>query len=295
MAARRAGVPLVVTLHAAMRYRFVGSGVRGWALKRIGGGIEAAACRRADAVIALSAYVADRLREDGVARERVRIIPPGVNPAEFAAPAPDPFPDLGHPRVVYAGRLAYQKGVDMLIEAFARVRTPGARMLLVGDGPQRGRLEEAIRRHGLSERVLIAGFRPHREIPAILRHADIFCLPSRYEELSSALLEAMHAGVAIVATRVGGSAEAIGSAGRIVAAANPAALAEAIDVLLTRPDEAARLGSLAHERARRYAWPQLAIEILALYHSCERSDSSSRAGHRGRGRAPVPDPRGQLE
>ena len=264
-ASRRAAIPLVVTIHTSLRHTFAGRGPRAWSLKRVGGWIESAICSRAAAVIALTPHLAERLREDGVDAERLHVIPAGVNPAEFDSEPPDPFPDVGHPRVLYVGRLVDQKGVDTLISAVTRMRSSEARVLLVGDGPKRAELELAIRRHGLEKRVRITGFRAHREIPAILQHADIFCLPSRYEELSSALLEAMHAGLPIVATRVGATAETLGSAGRVVAPGDPDALAGALDDLLANPEEAATLGRRAHQRAQRYQWGALADEILALY------------------------------
>jgi glycosyltransferase involved in cell wall biosynthesis len=167
------------------------------------------------------------------------------------------------------GRLAHQKGVDTLVQAVARMRSREARLLLVGDGPRRPELEAAIRRHGLTERARITGFRPHREIPAILSHADLFCLPSRYEELSSVLLEAMRAGLPIVATRVGGTPEAIGPAGRLVSPDDPDAVAQALDDLIDDPAEATRLGELAQRRSRRYEWSHLAVETLTVYRRVE--------------------------
>jgi glycogen(starch) synthase len=113
--------------------------------------------------------------------------------------------------------------------------------------------------------VRITGFRPHREIPPILRHADVFCLPSRYEELGSALLEAMQAGLPIVASDVGGIPDALGPAGRLVPAGDPAALAAALDALLTDHAEAARLSRLARERVRDWDWGRLAVQVRDVY------------------------------
>jgi glycosyltransferase involved in cell wall biosynthesis len=264
-AARRAKVPVVVTLHTSLRHTLLGSGPRAQLLGGLGGSIEAAVCRQADTVIALTTRLATRLREDGIAAGRIHVIPPGVNSEEFTPDTPDPFPDIPHPRVVFVGRLAEQKGVDTLIAAASVIQRRDAQIVIVGDGARRRAVEEAIRTRGLGNRLQILGFRAHSHIPQILRHSDLFCLPSRYEELSSAVLEAMRAGLPIVATSVGGVPEALGTAGRIVAPDDPAALARAIDELLSDDALATRLGTQARERARAYEWSELAKRILELY------------------------------
>src|SRR5829696_8690381 len=120
------------------------------------------------------------------------------------------------------------------------MRTSGAQIVVVGDGPEREAAMAAARRLGLAERVHFTGFRPHREIPAILGHTDVFAMPSVYEELGSVLLEAMQAGLPIVATRTGGIPEAVGPAAELVAPGDAGALAAA-----ARP--------AAHGRRRRRA------------------------------------------
>jgi len=216
-------------------------------------------------VIALTQRLAERLQADGIAAQRIHVIPSGVAAAVADADVPDRFADVGHPRIVYVGRLAPAKGVDTLVEAAARLRTPSASVLLVADGPARSSLERAIRRHRLGDRVRIAGFVPHRDIPAVLAHADVFCLPSRYEELGTALLEAMQAGVPIVASDTDGIPAVVGSAARLVAPGDPAALAAALDALLADRQQAGRLAALARERVRAWDWERLADRVLDVY------------------------------
>jgi glycosyltransferase involved in cell wall biosynthesis len=266
-AARRAELPLVVTLHTSLRHTLTGRGVRARLLCGLGGAVESAVCRHADAVIALSARLATRLREDGIPAARIHVIPPGVNSREFTPGAPDPLPEIPHPRVVFVGRLAEQKGLDTLIAAASLIQRRDAQIVIVGDGPRRAALEAAIRTRGLEPRVRILGFRAHPRIPPILCHSDLFCLPSRYEELSSALLEAMRAGLPIIATNVGAIPDTLGPAGKIIAPDDPAALARAIDELLNDHTLATQLGTHAREQARAYEWSQLANRILALYHT----------------------------
>lgn len=265
-AARRASAPLVITVHCSLRHTLAGASPRAWLLKRLGGRIETAAYRRADAVIAVTPRLASWLRQDGASPARIHLIPPGLSPAAAADDQPDPFPHLGRPRVLYLGRLNRQKGVHTLVQAAALLRTPNVRVVLVGDGPARASLERYIRRHGLAQRVHIAGFRPRREVPSLLRHADIFCLPSQYEELGSVLREAMQAKIPIVASNTGGIPGAIGPAGRLVNPGDAAALAVAIDTLLTDPAERRRLAALGAERVRDARdWQGVASLVLDVY------------------------------
>jgi glycogen(starch) synthase len=119
----------VITVHCSLRHTFSDSGPRAWLLAGAGGRIEAAACRRADMVIALTSRLARLAVDDGMAPERVHIIPSGVTPAAFAGDPPDPFPALARPRVVYVGRVVRQKGVETLVEAAALMRTPDVRLV----------------------------------------------------------------------------------------------------------------------------------------------------------------------
>jgi glycosyltransferase involved in cell wall biosynthesis len=96
---------------------------------------------------------------------------------------------------------------------------------------------------------------------------DLLVLPSLYEDLSSALIEAMAAGLPVVATRVGGTADLVhdGVNGLLVAPRDPAALAAAISKVLTDPTAAARLSAVARHTAAAYAWPHLARTVLDVY------------------------------
>jgi len=293
LAAARAGaIPLVVTIHTSVRHTYLAVGLRGHVLKLLGTAAEAAVVPHATAVIALTARLAERLTD--VEPERLHVVPSGVVPAGCASAGDDPLPDVPHPRVLFVGRLHRQKGVLTLIRAAAQMRTSGAQIVVVGDGPEREAAMAAARRLGLAERVHFTGFRPHREIPAILGHADVFAMPSVYEELGSVLLEAMQAGLPIVASRTGGIPEAVGPAAELVAPGDAGALAAQLDRLLTDEDAAARLSRLARARALRYDWRRQADEVLSIYDTvCGRSDgmdgqAGARRSVRARGRAGAP-------
>jgi glycosyltransferase involved in cell wall biosynthesis len=159
---------------------------------------------------------------------RIKVIPNGVDATRFspdgriAARTDDPL-------VVSVGRLSRARGPDIAVAALALMRTPNARLRLVGDGE-----------------VELAGFRadpaPH------LRAADVVIVPSRYDGMSLILLEAMACGAAIVATRVSGTC-ALAGAGVVVPVEQPMSFADAVDALLADPARRRQLGNAARSRA----------------------------------------------
>ena len=130
----------------------------------------------------------------------------------------------------------------MAVAALALMRTPSVRLRLVGDGEDRGAVEELVTALGLDRRVEFSGFR-HEPAPD-LRAADVVVIPSRYDGMALILLEAMACGAAIVATRVPG-ASALGEAGQLIPREDPRSLAQAVDALLADPQRRQQLGSPA--------------------------------------------------
>lgn len=254
--------PMVLTVHCSLRHTLVGRDPRSVLLRHIGGMLERSAERRVAAVITLTNRLATRLADTGVPRERLHVLPSGFDPDLFAAPADDPLLALASPRVVFVGRLARQKGIDTLLDAADRVGAP-VHFVLVGDGPERRRIEERT----TNCPVTIMGFLPHDRIPAILRSADIVVLPSLYEELGSVLVEASAVGAAIVATDTGGVPEVIddGVTGVLVPSGSPERLAAAIDDLLADPARRHRLGQAARRSVAHLEWPALARQTHAIY------------------------------
>lgn len=191
-----------------------------------------------------------------VSTEDNGVSPNGVSGARSAqSPACGPESGAGigmppGPRVIGAtGRLAKQKGFDILIRAFGAVRDrfPDAYLVIAGEGHERKSLTELIGRLGLSDSVSLPGF--VNDIDAFYRSLTIFALPSRFEGMPNALLEAMAAGVPVVASQVSGVAELLvdGETGRLVQAEDVEGLAATIVDLLG--DERQR--SHMAERARR--------------------------------------------
>ncbi len=253
--ARARRLPLVMTIHCSLRHTYARtSSPRSRVLAHVGGALELQGARQADAVIVLTRRLRELLTDDGVSRSRISVVPSGVCRAEFLPDRPDPLAGLGRPRVVFVGRLARQKGVTTLVEAAARLRTPGARVVLVGDGPERAAVDALVARHRLGDRITVTGFVPHRDVPAVLAGADVVVLPSIYEELGSVLVEAMQAGAAIVASETGGIPDAVGDCAVLVPPGDPAALAAALDALLADPGRAADLRRRGPARGGRVGW-----------------------------------------
>src|SRR5215212_1946218 len=251
-AARLHRLPLVLTVHTSLRHTLAVSDPRSAILKTLGGSIERWGEYSADAVLAITPRLFSLLVSDGVEADRVHLIPPGVNPSLFEGPFEDPFSGVGRPRVLFVGRFAPQKGVRALVAAAGLLEDESAQVLLVGDGPERPALEREAERLGVGGRLHFVGFLAHDRLPAVMSHADLLVLPSLYEELGTVLLEAMQAGLPIVASKTGGIPDVIedGVNGMLVPPGDPKAIALAIDRLLANRDLARRLSEEAQERLR---------------------------------------------
>lgn len=200
----------------------------------------------------------------------------GVDLEEFHPQRNGSEPDFGaRPVLLFVGRLHPEKGVFDLLEAFTIVksRIPHAKLVLVGDGPARPRIEQIVADKDWGSSVFLTGVVRNRDLPAFFRAADLFVSPSvttrKWEEqVGMANIQAMACGVPIVSTRSGAIPEYVpdGVAGILVPERNPQSLAEAILFLLTNEDlrqhmkEAGRAYAIAHYDARRNV--QIAEEII---------------------------------
>jgi glycosyltransferase involved in cell wall biosynthesis len=178
-------------------------------------------------------------------------------------------PRAGHtnavPRLVSVGRLSYPKDFPTFLDALARLGDREYRALVVGDGPDRAALEEELRRRP-NPRLELAGERD--AVPVLLAESDVFVLSSRSEGLPMSVLEAMAAGLPVVASRVGGVPELIGEdeAGFLVPPGEPAALAVALARLLDDVELRRRVGEAARRRAaERFDLRRFHREHLELY------------------------------
>lgn len=218
--------------------------------------------RAADRVLTVCEPFARTLNQNGVPASRVHVQHMPVRPFERVPLGEEELRrrlNLGKSLVLLSiGRLSAEKGHVDLIRAFALIRRKidaaiPLRLLVVGEGPERGRIEQAARDLGVSEQVSLEGHRD--EVPAYYGIADIFLLPSHSEGSPNVLLEAMVASVPIVATRVGGVPEIATHEqdALLVPAQNPPALASAAVRILRDPELRSRLGATAQSAAERHA------------------------------------------
>ncbi len=231
--------------------------------------------RGSDAVTAISTYTAERLRRvaPGVLTE---VIPFGA--AVDAAPSlPPPRPAGARPELLFIGRLVERKGVHLLLEALALL-APAARPLLrvVGDGPERARLQEMATRLRLGADVVFHGFVSAEEKAERLAGCDAFVLPAVVdakgdtEGLGVVLLEAMTYGKPVIASAAGGIVDIVrdGGNGYLVPPGDAAALAGAIRACVENPERARALGAQGRVDVEAgFSWPVIAGKLATLYAS----------------------------
>lgn len=187
------------------------------------------------------------IRETGLKPGKITVIPNGVDFEAFANAIPADLASLGlntgAPVVITVARLEEQKGISDLLQAAVSVLKdrPDCQFLIVGDGRDRRLLEALAASLGIATAVWFVGSRP--DVPALLRASSVFVLPSLWEGMPNALLEAMAAGLPVIATDVEGSREIVRSAdlGLLVTPRNPETLANAILRLLRDPEFSARI------------------------------------------------------
>lgn len=217
--------------------------------------------------VGLSDEMMEEMRSAGV-RRLVEIpngvsLPPPADGAERAAARREL--GLSGPVAIFVGRLDGEKNLDLLVDGFARAG-PLATLVVVGDGPERERMQALAAASGAGERIRFLGARPDVRRPLVA--ADVFVLPSYSEGISNALLEAMAHGVPAIATAVGGNRRVIGDAsvGTLVPPGDPAALGTALRGLLGDPVRAAGLGAAGRRHVEQnYSADAMVRAYEALY------------------------------
>jgi glycosyltransferase involved in cell wall biosynthesis len=200
---------------------------------------EAAAAGWTDVVIAVSHREATTGVTRGIRSDRLEIVPNPVDPARFRPadvvdrerPGEVPPATSNRPVVLCVGRICRQKGQDDLLRAWSLVRraVPDARLVLAGEGPLRTEIARLA-----DDSVQLLGDRS--DVADLYRQADLVVIPSRWEGMSLAMLEAMASGVSVVATDVGGVAETVGrGAGTVVPVGDVGRLADAVVKRLNDP------------------------------------------------------------
>ncbi|HOB87823.1 MAG TPA: glycosyltransferase family 4 protein [Bacillota bacterium] len=241
-AALIAGVPAVVTVHNFPAHRG----------KALLPPLMRLQDREQTHFIAVSRALARGLERWGIPPSRISVIYNGIDPAPFVKDSRDRF--TGEEKIVgTVARLAPQKGLPYFLQAAALLAAayPGLRFLVVGEGPERRRLEQLASRLGLNSRLQFLGYCP--DLPRQLARMDVLLLPSLTEGQSITILEAMASRCPVVASQVGGVPEIIrdGENGLLVPPGNAAALAAAVSSLLANPDRARRMARSAQQEVCR--------------------------------------------
>jgi rhamnosyl/mannosyltransferase len=202
---------------------------------------------------------------------RCTVVPIGIEFDRFARPRPDEaagwrarYPG---PLLLFVGRLRYYKGLNYLLAAMVDVP---ATLLIAGDGPEAPALRAQAQALGVAERVHFLGDVADADLPGLYQAADVFVLPSsrRSEAYGIALLEAMAAGVAVISTELGTGTSWLnqhGQTGLVVPPGDPAALAAALQALLTDEPQRRRLGQAAQARAAEFDLSRQVEMVLAVY------------------------------
>ncbi|HEY8055160.1 MAG TPA: glycosyltransferase family 4 protein [Terriglobales bacterium] len=245
---------------------------RGWTRARLKfeAWLEGWRARRAARVLVTSRYAAEAAqRIYGVAAERIRIVPELIDLDGWRewlgrAPAPRRLSPRPAPLILCVAHLYPRKDVGTLLLAMAQLDSD-VKLHIVGEGPERRRLEHQAQRLGLGERVQFLGHIPRLALAREYLSADIFCLPSRQEGFGIVLLEAMAAGVPIVAARATAIPEVVPEpeCGRLFPPGDAGALAQTLRELLGDAGQRQRMAAAGRHHVERYAAPRVAAEFLA--------------------------------
>jgi glycosyltransferase involved in cell wall biosynthesis len=226
--------------------------------------IQRAAYACAHAIVANSKASAAQLRAERVPDRKVTVVPNGLDAGAFTVAAPT------RPRrhVITVANLRPEKGHVVLVDAAVHVlsRFPDARFSVVGEGRERAAIEARLTERGVSYAFRLLGER--QDVPSLLAEADLAVLPSLTESLPNAVLEAMAAGLPVVASQVGGVPEVVdhGGTGLLVAAGDAHALADAICAVMAEPLLATRMGLAARAMVqRRFSYDRMVSAIEGLY------------------------------
>jgi glycogen(starch) synthase len=270
------GAPLVATLHATEAGRH-----HGWLPRPLNlaiHSVERWLAHRAAAVLTCSATMHDEVTSlFELPPERVTVVPNGIDVERWTASARAKaaarralIGDADGPLLVFAGRLAHEKGVQTLLPALRPLREahPGLRLAIAGVGVHEKALRAQVRRLRIARAVHWLGFVPETDLPAVLGAADVAVVPSLYEPFGIVALEAAVAGAPLVVADTGGLRDlaAAGIAAASVPPGNTAALGDAIGKLLVDPVAARRVAARAARIVRRdYTWATVGVQTAAVY------------------------------
>ncbi len=229
--------------------------------------------RGADKIIAVSAASKTDIAEYGIDPEKIVVIHNGVD-TEFYKPSTPSFQDEyknGFDNLlIFVGRIIQQKGLTNLIDAFPRVlkEHPKTGLLIVGKGKLKKQLREKVKKMDLEKNIIFPGFIPEDKMPELYSSADIFVLPSLWEVLPIALLEALASGAPLLASNAGGNPEIVemGSNGHIFEKGNVDMLVEKLNMMLSDKEGRMQMGKRSRQCAlEKFDWEIIKDKTLSFY------------------------------
>ncbi len=219
---------------------------------------------KASAVVANSQGLRD-LAHAFDASQEIDVISNGVD-TEFYSPGVD-LHRRQPASIVFAGRVVYQKGLDVLLDALANLKHLEWNLTIIGDGSQKEPLQAKAKTLGLTDRVNFTGWLDKVQLCQHYREANLFAFPSRHEGMPNVVLEAMACGLPVIATRIAGSEEIVedGVSGLLVPPEDNVALTGALRTLITDPEKRGQMGLAANQRVQQYfTWMQTAMRYESL-------------------------------
>jgi glycogen synthase len=273
--AKRFEAPLVTTIHATEYGRH-----QGWVDKHPQTyihGVERWITNRSQRVIACSHYMREQIVDIfGVAEKRISVIPNGIDPDDLQAQSPaelerlrSEFAAPEEKLVLLIGRLVYEKGFQLALEAMPRLidAVPGTRFLVAGSGTHEAELHRQAEELGLMEHGTFLGWIGDDVLHSLYRIADLTVVPSIYEPFGLVALEAMASGCPCIVADTGGLREVVvhEEGGLRFRADDPEALAEVAIRVLSDDELGRRLVADAYEHVRRFDWGDVAEQTAAVY------------------------------
>ena len=226
--------------------------------------------KRANAVIALTQNMKEKIHE--ICNRDAFVIPNGIDLRRFESLYHQDTHTLaanGERTILFVGRLHPVKGVAYLIEAMPVIirKNPKVKLLLVGDGEERQRLESLVAKLGLTEYTTFIGEISNEKVPQYIAASDVFVLPSLSEGLPVVTLEVIACGLPIVATNVGGIPEIVqdGENGFLVEPENSKAIAEKVLMLLGNDELRKQISQNNLEKSKNYSWEAVVDKLEDVY------------------------------
>lgn len=288
--ARRTQLPVMATYHTFFEeylHHYIPALPRSIG-RRIARSFTRSQCDDMQALIAPSEPMRDVLQHDYRIATPIHVVPTGLPLDRFQAGDGARFRrqmqiPLDRPLMVYVGRVAYEKNIDFLVNAYREVRTrlPRAMLLIAGEGPARASLTARVAAEGLASDVCFAGYLDRQStLLDCYAAGDVFVFASRTETQGLVLLEAMAQGVPVVSTAVLGTRSILKEgSGALVVEENPGAFASAVVKVLTTDALRAQLSEAGRAYARTWSSPAMAARLKDVYESLHGAHHGAHPAH----------------